>query len=100
MIEGVVNAAYEAVVALSLQGPAGRAQDIEAVVVAVEAEHGQGAAKQREAIGDADRRLEQNLAQCAVAVCYPDFTTRQSLPYADLMWTVRDGVRRRSFPPR
>ena len=32
MIQGVVNAAHEAVVALSLQGPAGQSQDIEAVV--------------------------------------------------------------------
>ena len=32
MIQGVVNAAYEAVVALSLRGPAGQSQDIEAVV--------------------------------------------------------------------
>ena len=32
MIQGVVNAAYEAVVTLSLQGLAGQAQDIEAVV--------------------------------------------------------------------
>ena len=32
LIEGAVNDAYEAVVALSLQGPAGRAQDIEAVI--------------------------------------------------------------------
>ena len=32
MIEGVVNAAYEAVVALSLQDPEGRTRDIEAVV--------------------------------------------------------------------
>ena len=32
MIQGVVNAAYEAVVALSLQGPAGQSQEIEAVV--------------------------------------------------------------------
>ncbi len=32
MIEGVVNAAHEAVVALSLQGPAEQTQDIEAVV--------------------------------------------------------------------
>ena len=32
MIQGVVNAAYEAVVALSLQGPAGQAQEVEAVV--------------------------------------------------------------------
>ena len=32
MIEGVVNDAYEAVVALSLQGPEGQVQDIEAVI--------------------------------------------------------------------
>ncbi len=32
MIEGAVNAAYEAVVALRLQGPGGRTRDIEAVV--------------------------------------------------------------------
>ena len=32
MIQGVVNAAYEAVVTLSLQGPAGQARDIEAVI--------------------------------------------------------------------
>ncbi len=32
MIEGVVNAAHEAVIALHLEGPEGRTQDIEAVV--------------------------------------------------------------------
>ena len=32
MIEGMVNAAYEAVVSLSLQGAEGQTQDIEAVV--------------------------------------------------------------------
>ena len=32
MIQGVVNDAYEAVVTLSLQGPAGQAQDVEAVI--------------------------------------------------------------------
>ena len=32
MIEGVVNDAYEAVVALSLRGPTGQVQDIEAVI--------------------------------------------------------------------
>ena len=32
MIEGVVNAAYEAVVSLSLRGAAGRTREIEAVV--------------------------------------------------------------------
>ncbi len=32
MIEGVVNAAYEAVVTLSLQSPSGQAREIEAVI--------------------------------------------------------------------
>ena len=32
MIEGVVNADYEAVIPLTVQGPAGQAQDIEAVI--------------------------------------------------------------------
>ena len=40
------------------------------VRVALEAEQGQSNAKKREAIGDADRRLEQNLADCAIAICY------------------------------
>ena len=60
------------------------------VAVAVEAEHGQSAAKRAEAIRDADARIRQGLAQCAVAVCYPDGTTEESLPTANLIWTVRD----------
>ena len=32
MIEGVVNAAYEPVVTLSVQGPSGQSQEIEAVI--------------------------------------------------------------------
>ena len=32
MIEGVVNSAYEAVIPLSLQGPAGQTQQVEAVI--------------------------------------------------------------------
>ena len=32
MIQGTVNAAYEAVVSLSLRGPAGQARDVDAVV--------------------------------------------------------------------
>ena len=32
MIEGMVNAAYEAVIPLSLQGPAGQARQVEAVI--------------------------------------------------------------------
>ena len=60
-----------------------RAIDVEVrigpVVVAVEAKHGQTSTNRREAIDSAAGRLEQNLAQCAVAVCYPDGTTRESL---------------------
>ncbi len=59
------------------------------VVVAVEAEHGQSRAKRAEAVRDADARLAQGLAQCAVAVCYPDDTTQESLPTAELVWAVR-----------
>ena len=59
--------------------------------VVVEAEHGQGSAKRSEAIKDADKRLpeNENLADIAVAVYYPDGTTSQSLPGADLQWTLR-----------
>ena len=32
MIQGVVNAAYEAVIPLTVQGPAGQTQDIDAVI--------------------------------------------------------------------
>ncbi len=61
--------------------------------IAVEAEHGQSAAKRQEAISDADKRLpeNQNLADIAVAVCYPEDSTRESLPEAEFVWTVRDG---------
>ena len=59
-------------------------------VVAVEAEHGPSAAKQAEAIRDADRRLTQGLADGAVAVCYPDAADQDSLPNAQFLWAVRD----------
>ena len=70
-----------------------RARGAAEVVVAVEAEQGQNPAKMAEAIRDAEARLtaQQNLARCAIALCYPDLTTPESLPSAALMWTVRDG---------
>ena len=77
--------------------PGNRRVDVEVRIgparVAVEAEHGQGTAKRTEAIGDADKRLpeNENLADIAVAVCYPDDTTSKSLPGAELQWTLRDG---------
>ena len=63
---------------------------IRPLVIALEAEHGQGPGKKASAIQDADARLKQGLAQCAIAVCYPEFTTEESLPTAQLLWTVRD----------
>ena len=75
--------------------PGNRRIDVEVrigpAVIAVEAEHGQSSAKQAEAVRDADARIAQKLAHCAVAVCYPDGTTPESLAGAKLMWTVRDG---------
>ena len=74
--------------------PGNRRVDIEVKIgplsIALEAEHGQSSAKKASAIRDADARLKQNLAQCAIAVCYPDDTTEESLPSAQLVWTVRD----------
>ena len=67
---------------------------IGSAVIAVEAEHGQSPAKEADAVRDADARLEQGLAACAVAVCYPDDTTRETLPAAQFRWTVRDGSQR------
>ena len=76
--------------------PGSRRVDVEVrigpAVIAVEAEHGQNAGKLAEAIKDADNRLAQGLAHGAVAVCYPDNTTEESLPEAQFTWTVRDGV--------
>ena len=75
--------------------PGNRRIDVEVRIgparIAVEAEHGQSRAKLREAIKDADARLQQGLADCAVAVCYPDDTTSESLPAAELIWTIRAG---------
>ena len=56
-------------------------------------EHGQSSGKRRDAIADADKRLpnSENLADVAIAVCYPDDTTSESLPAAELIWTIRLG---------
>ena len=60
------------------------------VKIALEAEQGQSAAKKSEAIRDADSRLAQNLADCAIAVCYPDgIAAREDIPQANLLWNIR-----------
>ena len=60
------------------------------VKIALEAEQGQTNAKKREAIEDADRRLKQGLAECAVAVCYPEGITKpKQIPQSRMLWTIR-----------
>ena len=58
--------------------------------IALEAEQGQTAAKKREAIGDADNRLKQKNADCAIAVCYPDgISHKAQIPDCRMLWTIR-----------
>ena len=45
---------------------------LDQIRIALEAEQGQSTSKKRSAIKDADGRLDDELADCAVAVCYPD----------------------------
>ena len=60
------------------------------VKIALEAEQGQTNAKKRDAIGDADRRLKQGLAECAIAVCYPEgITELEQIPQSRMLWTIR-----------
>ena len=60
------------------------------VKIALEAEQGQGAAKRREAISDADNRLKQKNADCAIAVCYPEgITGEEQIPDSRMLWTIR-----------
>ncbi len=60
------------------------------VKIALEAEQGQTNAKKREAIADADRRLKQRLAECAIAVCYPEgITEPEQIPQSRMLWTIR-----------
>ena len=58
--------------------------------IALEAEQGQSNAKRSEAVRDADARLAQNLADCAIAVCYPDGITRkEQMRSCRVLWAIR-----------
>ena len=60
------------------------------VKIALEAEQGQTTAKKREAISDADNRLKQKNADCAIAVCYPDgISHKAQIPECRMLWTIR-----------
>ena len=64
--------------------------------IALEAEQGQSTAKRNEAIRDADARLAQNLADCAIAICYPDGITRkEQMRSCRVLWAIRSPDRLR-----
>ena len=63
--------------------------DVDGARVVLEAEAGFSAAKQNEAVRDADRRLKQGLTTVVFALCYPDGATTGSLPGAEMIWAVR-----------
>ena len=61
------------------------------VKIALEAEQGQSAAKKREAIGDADRKLKRRNADCAIAICYPDgIANQEEIADSRMLWTIRN----------
>ena len=63
--------------------------DVGGARVVLEAEAGFSAAKQREAVKDADARLKQGLTTVVFAVCYPDGATTDTLAQAKPIWAVR-----------
>ena len=71
----------------------GRRIDIEVrignVKIALEAEQGQTPNKKAEAIRDADKRLQQRLADCAIALCYAEGVSESELPNSRILWTIR-----------
>ena len=58
--------------------------------LALEAERGLSAGKRAEAIKDADSRLRDELADCAIAICYPDnLSSASDLADCELLHTTR-----------
>ncbi len=72
----------------------GRRLDIEVqlkqIKIALEAEQGHAPNKRRSAIKDADARLDQELADCAVAICYPDnLFSADDLARCEVLYALR-----------
>ncbi len=60
------------------------------LTIALEAEQGQAANKRRSAIKDADGRLDDELADCAVAICYPDgLFSADDLARCEVLYALR-----------
>ena len=60
------------------------------VKIALEAEQGKSTAKKAEALKDADGRLRDDLADCAIAICYPDgLQSNEALANCELIYALR-----------
>lgn len=60
------------------------------IKIALEAEQGYSTSKKASAIKDADSRLRDDLADCAIAICYPDgIWTAGDLSSCELLHTLR-----------
>lgn len=60
------------------------------IKIALEAEQGYSTSKKASAIKDADSRLRDDLADCAIAICYPDgLWTARDLSSCELLHTLR-----------
>ncbi len=63
---------------------------LDGLKIALEAEQGFSSAKKASAIKDADSRLRDDLADCAVAICYPaGLRTESELADCELLHTLR-----------
>ena len=60
---------------------------VDGLRIVLEAE--KGVQKKAQAIKDADARLRQGLTVAVFAVCYPQDGTEETLPQAELTWTLR-----------
>ena len=66
--------------------------------IALEAEIGHSSAKKTEALKDADSRLRDDLADCAIAICYPaGLQSHADLDACALLYTLRTKGKR--LPP-
>ena len=60
------------------------------IKIALEAEQGYSASKKASAIKDADSRLRDDLADCAIAICYPDgIWSASDLSTCEVLHTLR-----------
>ncbi len=77
----------------SAQG-GGKRLDVEVrlnqIKIALEAEQGYAAGKKASAIKDADSRLDDELADCAIAICYPDgLSSADDLAGCEVLYSLR-----------